>query len=268
MKLHARDYSRMTASEEAKLEDLRRQEPVGPPGRLQARRSLYRQYPKAARHCLSLFPNNFLDVVELRRTESLKKRLAQFKRLLNSQRVTERDILNFINEKRAFFIVASLLKSYYNWGHHAAFLFPEFPLGVSCKVDYLLVGKNSGGWEFLFVELESPNGNVTLKDGSPGDVIRKGELQIAKWKAWIEANFSSLREVFYRKRNQTHNLPDEFLNLDTTRIHYAVIAGRRKHYNGSTYWHRRRIQRNAEVLILHYDNMVETAKNVIGEMTY
>ena len=41
-----------------------------------------------------------------------------------------------------------------NIGNHGAYLFPEFQLGSSYKADYLLLGKSSGGFEFIFVELE------------------------------------------------------------------------------------------------------------------
>lgn len=34
--------------------------------------------------------------------------------------------------------------------------------------DYLIIGKGSGGYEFVFVELKGIHEKVTLKDGSLG----------------------------------------------------------------------------------------------------
>ena len=90
-------------------------------------RSLFRQYPKAIRHYNSLFPNNYMDVVELEDFESLKNKLDDFKTLLDSKDVKERDILNFIRNHKAYFIIASLLKRYFDFGHHEAYLFRRVP---------------------------------------------------------------------------------------------------------------------------------------------
>jgi hypothetical protein len=145
MRLFDRDYSVLTPDEEFNWRSLQEQERVSKIGEIEIRRSLFRDYPKAARHFLSLFPNNYLDIVELQDEIHLNDQLGNFQKLLNSPEVNERDILNFININQAYFIVGAILKAHYSFGHHDAYLFPEFPLGISHKVDYLLVGKNSGG---------------------------------------------------------------------------------------------------------------------------
>lgn len=123
-------------------------------------------YPKAARMCKSLFPNNYLDVAELRDVERLEHANEEFLSLLDNTECTERSILNFIREKEYYHIIGSIIWGLsINIGNHGAYLFPEFQLGSSYKADYLLLGKSSGGFEFIFVELESPYGNITLKDG-------------------------------------------------------------------------------------------------------
>ena len=117
-------------------------------------------YPKAARMCKSLFPNNYLDVAELRNQERLKHANEEFLFLLNNKESTERDVLNFIREKEYYHIIGSIIWGLsINIGHHGAYLFPEFQLSSSYKADYLLMGRSSGGFEFIFIELESPYGN-------------------------------------------------------------------------------------------------------------
>jgi len=182
--------------------------------------------------------------------------------------VNERKILDFINNDRAYFIIASLLKNYYSFGHHNAYLFPEFALGNSHKVDYLLVGKSSGGWSFVFVEMESPNKSITLANGDLGSSFRKGLSQIADWDKWLDGHFSSLTETFGKCKRSNEPLPDEFVALDKSRIHFLVVAGRRSDFHDSTYRTRRRKFRDNAELILHYDNVVDAAKEIIGRETY
>lgn len=136
-------------------------------------------YPKAVRMCKSLFPNNYLDVAELRDAKYLKAANEEFYSLLSDKTCTERRILNFIRDKKYYHIIGSIIWGLsINIGNHGAYLFPEFQLGNLYKADYLLMGKNSGGYEFIFIELESPYGNITLKDGQLGAEFRDGISQL------------------------------------------------------------------------------------------
>lgn len=267
MKLYNRDYNKLTPSENEKWLSLRQEEVVGKLGKLKIRRSRFLDYPKAARHFISLFPNNYLDIVELKDEEGLKSQLDQFRRLLDSDDVTERKILNFINQECAYFIIGSILKRYFHFGHHDAFLFPEFQLGNSYQVDHLLVGKSSDGWHFVFIELEAPVGNITIASGDLGSVFRKGLAQVSDWDAWLQARYSSLAETFNKSRG-SERLPDEFFTLDKSRIHFVVIAGRRADFKEKTYRIRRTKNNENSEMILHYDNILDAAGYVIGELTY
>lgn len=179
MNLYERDFSLLTADEYSAWQDIRKKEIVGSIGGMDISINLSSQYPKAARHFNSCFPNHYLDIVELSEKERLTAQLNEFSELINSEDVNERKILEFINFKCGYFLVASIIKNYYlRFGHHDAYLFPEFQLGNSYKVDYLLVGRGSGGWEFVFVELEAPTGNITRKDGGLGNAFQKGLKQV------------------------------------------------------------------------------------------
>lgn len=263
MKLYERDYTKLTTNEETELGSLRQQVPIHNTRHLKAIRPIQN---KVFRHYQSLFPNNYLDSVELKDHRFLNKQIKTFQELLDSSGVNEQEILNFIKREQAYFIIASLLKSYFRFGHHAAYLFPEFQLGNSYKPDYLLVGKNSGGWEFLFVELESPTEQVTLANGELGSAFRKGIAQIEDWMGWLDTYYGSLKETFDKCKGAHVDLPDEFSNLDSTRLHYVVIAGRHRNFITKTYQKRRREQ--YKMLILHYDNLVDASQNLIGSRTY
>ncbi|MBM7557998.1 Shedu anti-phage system protein SduA domain-containing protein [Halanaerobacter jeridensis] len=232
------------------------------------RKNLFLEYPKAARHYLSLFPNNYLDIKVLQNIERLTSLNKSFLKKINSDSVIENQLLNFINNNNAYHIIASILKAEFNFGHHEAYIFPEFMLGNTYRADYLLVGKNSGGYEFTFIELESPKGNITLKSGEKGEVIRKGIKQVRDWNIWLESNYSNLIETFKRYKHPKKALPESFYKLDKSRIHYVVVAGRREDFKERTYRIKRDLKSSSKITLLHYDNLYDNANKIVGENTY
>lgn len=268
MTLYDRDFNFISEDEKLIWEELKNQEKVFINGQLSnIRKSLYRKYPIAVRHFLSLFPNNFLDSVELtENAEYLVGKLEKFRLLLNNS-AEERSILNFIKIENAYFIIGSILRNY-RFGHHALYIFPEFMLPPNFKVDYLIVGRNSDGHHFVFVELENPNGNITNSDGSFGKTIRNGIKQVDDWELWLEANFSTLRLVFEQALGKNEPLPKEFTVFDKTRIHFVVVAGRREHFTDKTYRLQRSHSEQRKLLVLHYDNILDFAAEVIDKNTY
>ncbi|WP_335918052.1 Shedu anti-phage system protein SduA domain-containing protein [Shewanella algae] len=264
MNSNNRDYRILTPVEKEEWEQLKSKELVNTNSTVEIRKSLFHDYPQAVRHHLSLFPNQYLDTMELKDTQKFNLCLKEFTELLNKPNIRERDILNYINGKPALFIIGSLLKKYYNFGHHAAHIFCEFPLGTSYKADYLLVGKNSDGWHFVFVELESPYGSVITSKGGLGNVFRKGQAQVENWDLWLEKNFSSLQEFFKKHKKSDESLPEEFCSFDKSRINYVLIAGRRNDFQDTTYRIQRKSVRNNQIHLIHYDNVID-AINLLGK---
>lgn len=211
--------------------------------------------PKAYYHYNSLFPNNYLNSNVLKNTDKLIEIQNDFVTILDSQ-CTERDLLNFINKDDNFIIIASLFQEH-RFGHHKAFLFKEFELTATHRADYLLVGKASDGYSFIFVELENPKGQITKKNGEFGTVFRKGIKQVEDWDTWIEGNFSTLKLVFDKYKQPNRDLPNEFITLDKSRVYYVVIAGRRSDFKDKTYELKRKYKKRNNVMILHYDNLVD-----------
>ena len=228
------------------------------------RKNFYHLYPKAVRHNMSLFPNNYMDTNDLKNTKELEKQCDGFEDLLNGK-ITELDIKRYIQNNEYYHIPASIFE-YYNFGHHAAFVFKEFELGTSFKADYLLVGRSSDGHQFIFVEFENPYTNITIGDGDFGETIRKGINQVNDWKSFVESNYSIITAEF--KKHTTQQLPDEFYTYDATRMNYVVVAGRRNDYNDKTRRLRRALEKDNKIKLLHYDNLLDVARNKIGEQTY
>jgi hypothetical protein len=215
--------------------------------------------PNAAYFYESLFPNNYLNPTSLADKELLEKIWVDFDNLLRSK-VSERDVLNFINVNKYFNLIASIFFAGYTFGHHDAYLFKEFELTSTFKADYLLVGKNSHGYHLVFIELENPTGSITIDEGEFGLTTRKGIKQVRDWDKWLESNYHSLFLIFNKFKNPRKDLPNEFRSLNKSRLNYVVIAGRRSDFSDNTYEEKRRLLRQNNINLLHYDNLMDYFK--------
>lgn len=262
------EYMNPSESKILEYERLKAEEVVHKFGHHEIRKSLFMDYPIEIRHWLSLFPQNYLDVAILSEKEIHRCISEKFNSLLASEDSKERDVLRFLKEEHHYLLISSLLKKYYSFGHHDAYIFPEFQIGNSYVADYLLAGKNSDGWHFVFVELESPKGSITTSDGEFGQVLRKGLKQTEDWAEWIEKGFASLVESFGKHKRHDATLPEEFRSLDITRIHYMIVAGRRLDFTDRTYRMRRKLEQERNTRVLHYDNLIDSLLGISGENTY
>ncbi len=265
MKIYDRDYmKRPSETEYAEYKAIHARETAG---RKIGAINLYHEYPAAIRHYNSLFPNNHIDLFDYKANEMMDTLLDEYASILNDQTTTEREILNFINHKSAHFIIASLFNRT-SFSNHEAYIFPEFIIGGGIyRADYLLVGKNSGGYEFLFVELEAPNGRTTIKNGHPGQSERSGINQIKDWKSSLQSDYD---KVFaeYQKHTNKECLPLEFQKYDHTRFHYAVVTGRRDDYNNVTYRERRETMLENNIMLLHYDNLFDYSVALVNKHAF
>lgn len=266
MKLYQRDYCKGPSESEIKeYEQILEQEKDG---MSIGRKNLYYKYPEAIRHYKSLFPNNHIELLDWKMSGKMKELTEEFAYIVHNKSSNERDILNFINHKPAHYIIGSLL-SYKDFGHHNTYIFPEFSIGNGTYyADYLIVGKNSGGYEFVFVELEAPNKSTTIKSGYEGFATRSGLNQISDWKFLIEADFRSITKEFEKFCIDVEKLPLEFRQYDSTRMHYMVIAGLRDDYNAVTYRIRRQKIKEQGIEMYHYDNLVDLSKSLEEKSTF
>lgn len=268
MKAYERDYTVLTSAERSEYDQILEKEKVSKLGELDIRVNLFREYPKAARHFMSLFPNNYLDIVDLDKSEEIKSVVNQFLTKLDNGSITdERDITKFVKEVKAYYVIGSIF-NYYDFGHHEAFIFPEFQLSSTFKVDYLLIGRNSDGYSFIFVELEHPIKQITLTDGELGNAFRKGIKQAKDWKNWLYGNFSTFTSTMKKYKHPDKQLPDEFYTLDPTRCNYVVVAGRREDLNDTTRRIRREHLEEQKIRLLHYDNIRDSTLALIEQRNY
>ncbi|MBI2373713.1 MAG: hypothetical protein HYV07_06905 [Deltaproteobacteria bacterium] len=224
---------------------------------------------RAIRAHISQFPNNYLDPGDLGDKDKLRAQLKSFRELLDAPTTGERAILNHIRDQRPLFVVACLLRQEYNTGHHDAFLFREFKLGSQWQADFLLIGRSSGGHDFVWVELESPKDEppkkVVAGDGTFGAIIRDGIKQVHDWRRTIQASFPTIAQDLERMSNKP--LEQDLRTLDLDRHHFVVVAGRRQHFqiaDGNSYDERRRLRRTEDVLVIHYDRLLDNAERWIS----
>ena len=221
------------------------------------------ELPLAVQFNDALFPNNYLQHAQYTNTNKIAEQLNVFENLLNGVH-TERDILSFFKHEEAYCFIHELFKQF-NTGNHEAFAFREFQLSTNYVADYLLIGRNSGGYEFIFVEFENSKGEITTLSGDFGSTIRKGIRQIEDWSAWLDAYFSSLKPIFVKYKKQSEQLANEFFELDRSRIHFIVIAGRRTDFKEKTYRLSRKYKRSHDTAILHYDNLLDAVRSRLTE---
>lgn len=260
-KLYSVDYTKLTPEEMEKKEEYSL-----------SRRSLstlkpMNYYPLAVRHHISLFPNNHIELMGIKSMSNIQRINSDFLKLISKDDCIERDVLNFINHTPAYHIVGSILTDRFPFGHHELYLFKEMYLGNEYRTDYVLIGKGSGGYEFVLIEFEKPDGRITLKDGHLGEAFRKGEHQVEDWKSWMDANFKTFSNDLASVKGE-QELPEELKSYDHTRFHYVVVAGRRKDFSEKTYLTVRAKKQCLDIHLLHHDNLYDSSVKLESNETF
>lgn len=215
-------------------------------------------YPLAVRHNLSLFPNNHIELLGMKEESNIHTLNDDFLKLIEKKDCLEQDVLRFINKTPAYHIVGSILKDRFPFGHHELYLFKEMWLGDNYRTDYVLIGKGSGGYEFVLIEFEKPDGRITLKDGHLGEAFRKGLYQVDDWKAWMDGNFNIFANDLATVKGEAE-FPVELIKYDSTRFHYVVVAGRRDDFTETTYREVRGKRQGMDIHLLHHDNLYDSS---------
>ena len=261
--LYNRDYSTLLSSEIEERERLEEKYSSAKLGHCVP----FLEYPKAVRHNMSIFPNNYLDIAELQDKERIKEVCEKYNELLGNGSINELSIKRFIQDNRYYFIPASIFTRF-SFGHHDAFLFKEFPLGTRYVADYLLIGRSSDGYSFVFVEFEHPYRNIKLQDGELGEAFRKGISQVTDWKRFLESHYNAISDELKKHSNPKNNMPDEMYTFDSSRMNYVVVAGKRSDFNENTYRIRREYKIDKNVSLLHYDNLYDYSLKLIKQGNY
>ena len=128
---------------------------------------------------------------------------------------------------------------------HGRWVYPSKYLGSQHEMDFLILTKDSSGFEWTTVELEPPNEKPFLKNGTPGKRLRDALNQIDQWRIWLRNNLSYAQKPSTEKGLGLTNI--------TGRTKALIIIGREVDFPESTNeW--RRVQRDDYNIRIHsYD---------------
>lgn len=198
-------------------------------------------------------PNSFIDLGCPRRQNIDFDQEARDLLCILDSAEKESDVQQYIKKSEKWFIPGSLFKCY-DFGHHEAYLVPEQALGAEYRVDYLLLGRNSIGYQIVLVEFEDVNTNYRLSTSNAESLsVRNGLIQIQDWKRWLDEN----RAYFL---NST-GLSGIGGNIPSWGIHYCLVVGRRDRMDDVANQMRgQRMRESPGLTIVSYDRLVDNTR--------
>jgi hypothetical protein len=103
--------------------------------------------------------------------------ITRFQRQL-AQATREQDVQSFL-EREPMMLVQHL------GGGHGRWVIPRKRLGAEHVTDFIIGERDSAGWAWQAVELESPCARMFTKDGDPRAPLTHAIRQIQDWRAWL-----------------------------------------------------------------------------------
>lgn len=73
-------------------------------------------------------------------------------------------------------------------GGWKTFVIPKQKLGAEHVTDFLVLGINSAGPQWVTVEIEASRHRIVIKDGSLSRPTRHAIKQIQDWRNWLTSN--------------------------------------------------------------------------------
>jgi len=137
-------------------------------------------------------------------------------------------------------------------GGHGRWVIPQKALGSEYRTDFVIGEKDSDGFRWQAVELESHNAKCFTKNGDYTKEINHAVKQIVDWRSWIRDNIQYARNE--RNKNGlglTDIVPE---------LHGLIIIGRRKDLLDKYIYKRRDLGNGINIEIHTYDWLYEQAK--------
>lgn len=116
-------------------------------------------------------------------------------------------------------------------------------LGGELIPDFLICYKNSRGFNWVYIELESPTCAPLIKSGRPSAKLNEALAQISDWRDWLRDNISYARE--HLKLRQ----------IDAE-AHGIVLIGRRFHVDPKHALRYRSLS-SSTTSVMSYDRLIE-----------
>jgi hypothetical protein len=176
-------------------------------------------------------------------TEVRRRHVRAFEKcLLNAKR--EQDVHAFL-EMNPITLIQHL------GGGHGRWVISKQRLGCEHVTDFIIGERDSSGYEWHAVELESPNVMMFTKAGKPSARLNDAILQILDWRSWLKNNQR------YAAAPATENGLD--LRQISPNLKALIVIGRRKE-NEKAAKRRRQLQENLNIQIHSYDFLLDNAR--------
>lgn len=159
----------------------------------------------------------------------------------------ERPVQKYL-EERPIMLVQAL------GGGHGRWAIPQKRLGSEYVPDFMVGEKSSIGFEWIAVELESPQAQVFNRgNGDPSRQLNHAIRQIQDWRSWLVSNQN------YADRPRSENGLG-LRNIDGN-VPGLILIGRRSTQLENTNARRRQYQKDLGVKIRTYDWLLELARS-------
>jgi Shedu protein SduA, C-terminal len=131
-------------------------------------------------------------------------------------------------------------------GGHGRWVIPQKKLGAEFVPDFVVGHKDSAGYHWTLVELESPRAPMFTRAGTPAKQLNHALKQIRDWHSWLESNRD------YAKRPRLEN--GLGLTNISTNPRALILISRRSLLRPEDTERRRQLQRAQPRLSIHtYD---------------
>jgi len=136
-------------------------------------------------------------------------------------------------------------------GGHGRWVIEQKRLGAEHVPDFVIADRNSLGYEWQVVEIESPKAAMFTKAGDPSSKLNHAIRQIIDWRSWLKRN-----QDYASRIREKGGLG--LIDIDSN-VKGLIIIDRRNRIDDSTQERRRQLCIDLNIEIHTYDWLIERA---------
>lgn len=144
-----------------------------------------------------------------------------------------------------------LLLAQHLGGGHGRWVIPQKRLGSEYVTDFVIGERSSSGFEWQFVELQSPRARLFVRSGRQSQQFDEGLRQVREWRRWLTANID-----YARRPRSAHGLGLADVSPNDPGL---LIIGREVDLTEDDRQRRRQLDQESNVRIRTYDWLVREA---------
>lgn len=137
-------------------------------------------------------------------------------------------------------------------GGHGRWVIPKLRLGSEYVTDFVIGEKDSSGFWWTLVELESPKVRLFNRNGGPSSSLNHAIRQIQDWRIWLQSNRNYAANP---PENGGHDLRD--IRADAPGL---ILLGRRSDVTSDTNSRRRQMMIDLNIKIHSFDWLIDQSQ--------